>query len=180
MLCREDAYVLETRQMPVEAPMPTLTQVTAEHTERLMRHVDALPKLADKVDVMPPADLRAELQAQHEFLAGTLIPHMEAVEAGVHQELDRLLSCRLSMDPMEREHKQVRRLIGRLGTLAGKLELSDAEKVELNRVLVKLYSILKVHIREESMYVPILEHNLDQEKLDALVASMDHASRVEL
>ncbi len=160
--------------------MPTLTQVTAEHTERLMAHVDALPKLADQIDRLPAAELRAELEAQHEFLSQTLIPHMEAVEAGIHQELDRLLSCRLSMDPMEREHAQVRSLIEQLGRFGRKPDLAAAEKVELNRVMLKLYSILKVHIREESMYVPILEHNLDQEKLDALVASMDHAARVEL
>ncbi len=160
--------------------MPTLTQVTAEHTERLMAHVDALPKLADEIALVPAAELRSKLQAQHEFLSGTLIPHMEAVEAGIHQELDRLLSCRRSMEPMEREHAQVRALIDQLGRLAARPELTEPEKVELNRVLVKLYSILKVHIREESLYVPILERNLEGEKLDALVASMDHASRVEL
>lgn len=160
--------------------MPTLTQVTAEHTERLLAHVDALPKLADQIDLMSPAGLHEQLLAEHEFLTGSLIPHMQAVETGIHQELDRLLSCRLSMEPMEREHKQVRGLIDQLGALAAKPALTDGEKIELNRVLVKLYSVLKVHLREESMYVPILEHNLEPDKVDALVASMDHASRVEL
>lgn len=160
--------------------MPTLTQVTTEHRERLMAHVDALPKLADQIALVSPAELHERLVAVHAFLTGTLIPHMEAVEAGVHQELDRLLSCRLSMDPMEREHKQVRALIAQLGRLSEKPVLADGEKVELNRVLVKLFSVLKVHIGEEAMYIPLLEHNLEPERIDALVASMDHASRVEL
>jgi hypothetical protein len=160
--------------------MATLTQVSTEHRERLMRHVDALPGLADEVGHTPWTDISPRLADQHSFLTSTLVPHMEVVESGVHRELDRLLSCRLAMEPMEREHIEVRRLIDQIGAYAQMEKLGDGQAIELNRVLLKLYSILKVHLREESMYIPILEHNLDREQVDALVASMEHAARVEL
>ncbi len=160
--------------------MPTLTQVTTEHRDRLMTHVDALPGLADQVGTVPWEVLAPRLRDQHGFLTSTLIPHMEAVEAGVHQELDRVLSCRLAMEPLEREHVTVRRLIAQLGDLVAREDLSGGQAIELNRVLIRLHSILKVHLREESMYVPILEHNLEPSQLDGLVASMEHAARVEL
>lgn len=160
--------------------MPALSQVSTVHRERLMEHVDALPVLADQLSEGVWSEVSPSVAAEHEFLVSTLIPHMEAVESGIHRELDRLLSCRLAMEPMSREHEQVRQLIDRLGYFAEKPTMSDGDSVELNRVLVKLYSILKVHLREEAMYIPILERNLDQEQIRALVASMDHAGRVEL
>jgi len=160
--------------------MPTLTQVSTEHREHLLAHVDALPRLADEVGTTAWPDLRERLATEHEFYATTLVPHMEAVEAGIHQELDRLLSCRVAMEPIEREHLQVRELVARLGEIVKVQTLTPGHELELNRVLVKLYSILKVHLREESRYLPILEHNLQPEQLDALVASMDHTARVEL
>jgi hypothetical protein len=160
--------------------MATLTQVSTEHRERLMPHVDALPGLAEEVGHTPWPQLSPRLADEHAFLVSTLIPHMEVVESGVHQELDRLLSCRLAMEPIEREHVEVRKLIDQLGTYPPKARLGDGEAIELNRVLLKLFSILKVHLREESMYIPILEHNLDREQVDALVASMEHAANVEL
>jgi hypothetical protein len=93
------------------------------------------------------------------------------------------MSCRLGMAPLEREHQEIRRLITRLGELAALPEshyLTAGETIELNRVLVKLYSIVKVHLREESLYVPILEHNLTPEQAEAIALGLDHASRVEL
>jgi hypothetical protein len=160
--------------------MPTLTQVSIEQGERLMTHVDELPRLADEIGKAPWLDLRRRIVAEHGFLVSTLIPHMDTVEAGVHAELDRLLSCRLAMEPMDREHTAVRKLIGQLGPLAEKPALSEGETVELNRVLVKLYAILKIHLREESRYIPILEHNLAPEQIEALVAPLSHAARVQL
>ena len=45
---------------------------------------------------------------------------------------------------------------------------------------MKLYSILKIHLREEAMYVPILEHNVSVAQAEAIAVAMEHAARVEL
>jgi hypothetical protein len=162
--------------------MSTLSQVSQEHRQRLMAHVDRLPILADELGTAPWTDVAGRIADEHDFLVSTLVPHMEAVEAAVHPELDRLMSCRLGMAPMEREHAEIRRLIGRLGELAALSgrEPTPGETIELNRVLVKLYSIVKIHLREESLYVPILEHNLLPEQAEAIAVGLEHASRVEL
>jgi hypothetical protein len=163
--------------------MATLTKVSSEHRQRLMAHVEALPPLADSIDKVPPATLAERVADEHDFLVQTLIPHMERVEAAVYPELDRLLSCRLAMAPMEREHVEVRRLVGQLGAIGGRLQQgssSEPDSVELNRVLIRLYSILKVHLREEALYLPILEHNLTPEETESLALAMEHAIRVEL
>jgi hypothetical protein len=163
--------------------MSTLARVSEEHRQRLASHVERLSLLADAIGREPWARVSADLTTEHEFLVSTLVPHMQAVEEAVHAELDRLLSCRLGMAPLDREHIEIRRLIDRLGVLAaaaGEHEPSPGEAIELNRVLIKLHSILKVHLREEALYVPILEHNLTAAQAESIAAAMNHAARVEL
>lgn len=163
--------------------MSTLTQVSQEHRQRLAVHVETLPRLADDIGVAPWPELAARIADEHAFLVSTLIPHMETVEAAVHPELDRLMSCRLGMAPLEREHEEIRRLIAQLGICAARSANSaptQGEAIELNRILVKLFSILKVHLREEALYVPILERNLSPEQAEAIALGMEHAARVEL
>ena len=163
--------------------MSTLTRVSEEHRRRLASHVERLSLLADEIGREPWAGVSAGLAAEHEFLMSTLVPHMQAVEEAVHTEMDRLLSCRLGMEPLDREHVEIRRLIDHLGELAaatGTTEPAPGEAIEMNRVLVKLHSILKVHLREEALYLPILEHNLTAAQAESIAAAMHHAARVEL
>jgi hypothetical protein len=163
--------------------MSSLTRVSEEHRLTLLTHVELLPKLADDIGTSPWPEVHARLVAEHAFLTSTLIPHMETVETAVHAELDRLLSCRLGMEPLEREHLEIRKLINRLGELAdvgASTDPTPGDAIELNRVLVKLYSILRVHLREEALYVPILEHNLSPDQAEAIASGMKHAALVEL
>jgi hypothetical protein len=148
-----------------------------------MAHVERLPQLADEIGREPWAEVGARVAGERDFVVGTLIPHMETVDAAVHPEFDRLTSCRLGMAPLEREHDEIRKLIAQLGGVCehlGTREPTPGETIALNRILVKLYSILKVHPREESLYVPILEHNLSPGQGEAIAVAMEHASRVVL
>jgi len=153
-----------------------------EHRQRLMTHVEHLPQIADEIGSRSWPSVLARLADEQGFLVETLIPHMQTVDAAVHPELDRLMSCRLGMAPLEREHDEIRKLIAQLGGLVDQLSSRDpttGEAIELNRVLMKLHSMLKVHLREESLYVPILEHNLSPQQADAIAVAMEHAARVE-
>ena len=162
--------------------MSTLTQIADQHHQKLAGHVERLSVLADGIGVKPWTEVGPGLSDEVDFLKSTLIPHMEKVEGAVHQELDRLLSCRLGMEPLDREHKEIRSLIDRLGELVGpgSAEPDQGALIELHRVAVKLYSMLRVHLREESMYMPILERNLSPDQADAIAKAMEHAARVEL
>jgi hypothetical protein len=163
--------------------MPTLSRVSEQHRKKLAGHVERLPLLADEIGRSPWKEVGPRLADELDFLTSTLVPHMQTVEEAVHSELDRLLSCRLGMEPLEREHKEIRRLIdlwSAMTTRRGAVEPSHGEVIELNRIVVKLYSILRIHLREEAMYVPILEHNLSTDQAEAIALAMEHAARIEL
>ena len=161
----------------------TLHKVTRAHHAHLMPHVDALLVIAEMIGKRPVAEVQAKLDDEYEFIVQQLVPHMETVEKSVYPELQRLLQNPRAMAPMEREHKEVRRLIGELGTLRGQMHgggLGHGQMLQLRRVLVRLFAILKVHLAEEEEYTPILEHNVTPERAEALAASMEHAVREQL
>ena len=107
------------------------------------------------------------------------IPHMASVEATLYPELDRLLSCRLAMTPMAREHDQIRDLVVRLGAVSDRSRATQADEPssELARILRQLHDVLDRHLREEARYVPILEHNLGAAETSTLAAVVDQAGR---
>ena len=159
--------------------MPSLSQTTHEHHERIDPHVDRLPVLAEMIGRVTPAEFTAALEDEHQFVVGQLLPHMEAIETTLYGELERLMVRRHSMEPMRREHGQLRRLIETLGVyleLARNGCLGEAEGMGLRRVLYRLYSLLRVHLAEEELYLRVLDRNLTVEEKDALARGIDHAA----
>lgn len=160
--------------------MSALTEVANEHRDRLMAHVEALPALADEIGTAPGEDVARRVGEEHEFLLNALIPHMASVEATLYPELDKLLSCRLAMTPMAREHEQIRELVIALGAVRDEVAGTPggtAYARELSRILHRLHDILEPHLREESHYVPLLEHNLGSAHATTLAAAVDHPIR---
>lgn len=156
----------------------TLPRVTHEHHDRLMRHLDAMPAVGDLVGIAPAAELRPRIAETAEFLNGLLLPHMEAAERALYPELERLLQNRHSMTPMRREHEEIRALVGELDRLLLRLDpgpLHTSETVALRRVIFRLYSMLKVHLPEEQLYIAIIEHDASAESGERLAAAMDHS-----
>jgi hemerythrin-like domain-containing protein len=156
----------------------SLPQVSMEHHDRLMRHVDTLPELGDLIGVAPVADLRPRVDEIAGFLTGLLLPHMEAAEHTLYPELERMLQNRHSMTPMRREHEEIRKLAAELRRLQPRLDpgpLHTGETVALRRVVFRLYAMLKVHLAEESLYLGIIEHGVSAEEAEKLAAAMDHS-----
>jgi len=163
--------------------MSALTRTSAEHRKKLNSHVDGLPALADQIGKVPAADLAVGLSDVYDFLVENLIPHMEAVEASVYPELDRLLSDSGAMAPMAREHKEIRALIDELGRLRGRMheaEPKGIDSIALRRVLYRLHALLKVHLAEEELYLPVLEHSVGPEEAVELARALDHGARIGL
>jgi hypothetical protein len=184
---REEArrcdFVPCTGQHQGRTPLMSLHQVTRQHHAQLMPHVDALLSIAEMIGQQPLAELQRRLDEEYEFITGQLVPHMETVEKAVYPELRRLLQNPRAMSPMEREHGEVRRLIGELGALRRQAQgggLGHGQTLQLRRVLIRLFAILKVHLVEEEEYTPLLEHNLTPQQAEALAASMAHAVREQL
>jgi iron-sulfur cluster repair protein YtfE (RIC family) len=162
--------------------MLPLTKVSHEHHELLWRYVRQLDELADGLDCdcLDSGVLTVELPRLREVYEGLqtqLIPHMEAVEAAVHPTLERLLEDRSTTVPMAAEHEEIRRLVSTFATYATDDPAAHADRMSvlaLRRVLLRLYVLLKTHLSEEQLYIPILEDGLRPAEEAALARALDH------
>ena len=158
--------------------MRSLPDLTHEHHARILSHVDRLPDLAEMIDGDDPAAFAARLDDEYAFIVGRLVPHMTVIETTLYGDLERLMDRRHSMAPMRREHDDLRRLIASLGNLralAADGTIGDVERIGLRRILYRLYSLLKVHLAEEELYLGVLERNLSVEEKDALARAIEQA-----
>ncbi len=159
--------------------MKAVTDVEHEHHERISETLDRLPELANMLAQRPrPAAFDEGLATLVRFATETLTPHMEAVEANLYPELDRLMQKRHSMLQMRREHEDLRGLIKRLSSFLEAVEadaLGPAGTIGLRRVLYRLYALMKVHLAEEEEYVRVLAHNLSDDQQAELAKGLDHA-----
>jgi hypothetical protein len=156
-----------------------LAQASHEHHDRLVAHVDRLAGLAGELDGgVTPGFLEA-CEAEHRFIVGQLVPHMEAIETTLYGELERLMEGRHSMAPMRREHATLRRLIestGQYHDLVTSGRLGPAEAIGLRRALYRLHALLRVHLAEEELYLRVLEGNLGDAEKEELARGIEHAA----
>ena len=158
--------------------MLSLPQTGHEHHGKLIPHVDQLAVIADTIGYVPSDVLGARLVKECRFINDQLVPHMQAAEATLYPELERLVQNRHSMTPMRREHEEMRRLIDDLGRMRDRFvsdHVGRAEEMGLCRILYRMFSIVKVHLAEEELYLGVLDHNLSDDEKDALARAMDHA-----
>ena len=158
--------------------MRSLPQTTHEHHDKIDPHVDRLPVLAEMIGRVSPEEFATSFETECGFIQGQLVPHMEAIESTLYGRLELLMGTRHSMTPMRREHQQLRGLFDSLCEYrkeAAGGTLDQAGEIGLRRVLYRLYSILKVHLAEEELYLGVLDQHLSDEDKDALARGIDHA-----
>ncbi len=163
--------------------MQQLTKVSHGHHDRLWGYVNQLDEMADCLDADCLDSARMEsglqqLRELHEGLTSQLLPHMEAVEAAVHPTLERILGDAEVAAAMTGEHEEIRRLVAMLeGFVADSTAHQDrAAVLGLRRVLLRLYSLLKTHLAEEELYIPILEDRLTPAQEAAIARALDHVA----
>jgi len=157
---------------------PTLPRVTHEHHERLMQHVEEMPAVGKMILAAPIEDLRPRLAELDGWLTGLLIPHLEAAEKTLYPELERMLQNRHSMAPMRREHAEIRLLVAEYSRLLkglGDQRPRIGKTVALRRVLFRLYALLEVHLVEEELYIPIINHGVSDEAAEVMAAALKHS-----
>jgi len=157
----------------------TLPKTAHDHHDRILRHVDRLPILAEMLGRGEPSRFGRAFERECRFVTGQLVPHMAAIETTLYERLEAVMGGRHSMAPMREEHEQLRHLIGslcayRAQSLAGGLAADD--EIGLRRVLFRLYSMLRVHLAEEELYLGVLDHALGDEEKAALARGIDHAA----
>jgi iron-sulfur cluster repair protein YtfE (RIC family) len=159
-----------------------LTRVSHAHHDVLMGYANQLNDLAgclsgDCLDTAGLLNAAPKLREAHHALLTRLIPHMETVEAAVYPTLERFVADRPISVPMAAEHQEIRRLVSALGkeTSESSLERADRSTVLLlRRILLRLYVLLKTHLAEEELYLPILEDRLTPMHEAALARALDH------
>jgi hypothetical protein len=155
--------------------MCALPAVGHEHHAALLPHVNTLVELAEELDAPHPPGFDVRLAAEHRFIIGQLVPHMERAEATLYPELERLMQNRHSMTPMRREHDELRGLIRELGEFVGR-DLTLGVRMRLRRVLYRTFALLKTHLAEEEAYLGMLDRNLSQHEQEELGRAMEHAT----
>lgn len=161
--------------------MQTLSGVSHQHHDVLWRSVDQLMDLAECLDCdcLDRAELLARLPQLHEIydnLTRQLLPHMEAVEMAVYPTLERIVADHGTTVTMADEHEQIRRLVAALGSFINDPEAhADRSAILLlRRILLRLHALLKTHLAEEELYIPILEDRLTPGQEAALARALDH------
>lgn len=152
--------------------------IAAQHDQRLRRHVDRLPALADLIDAQDSAGLISALDEAIDFLNELLLPHMAAAEQAFYPQLERLMQNRHSMTPMRREHADIRAAIADLVVARAALSTGSfgiAEQTRLRRRIFRLYALLRVHLAEELLYAHLVEHDASEAEELALANAMEHA-----
>jgi iron-sulfur cluster repair protein YtfE (RIC family) len=149
-----------------------------QHHAVLVPHVDALREIADVLDELTPQEISQRLAKELAFVHEQLLPHMEMAERTLYPHLELLLGDPQAMEPMRREHVEVRRLLEPLvdyeQTLSGGLMILRDE-LALRRVLYRLFSLMRVHLHEEGHYLSIIDRHEGAADVAALRDAMAHA-----
>lgn len=167
-----------TNGLPHPGPDLVSLRATSEaHHALLMPHVDRLLTLAEMVGRVECKALHALYNEEYGFVAGQLIPHIDAVESNLYDRLEAIMGPRHTMAPMREEHQIVRSLVAELGTYQvheDHCTWNEMEGLALRRALYRLHALLKVHLAEEEQYLAVLDRNLTDAEKDELARRLDH------
>ncbi len=160
--------------------MSPLPETGHEHHERIREHIDRLPELADMLEQRPvPEEFGPRFAAECDFMTGTLLPHIEVVEQSVYPELERLQQNKHSMAPLRREHDEMREIVAQMKTFKGRVEAGELKPtmaLEMRRMCIRFYALVKTHIGEEQEYLRVLQGNLSEGEQATVEAALGHVA----
>ncbi|MFM8944954.1 MAG: hemerythrin domain-containing protein, partial [Actinomycetota bacterium] len=137
---------------PVRGPGTDVAErFRAEHRE-FVPWVQRLRTVADRLDVLPPAEARDQLAQLRWFLLERLPQHEVEEEAAVYPVVAKVLGSVESMGSMERAHMEIEHLSRLFGHLHDDLPPEGptaSDLVDLRRVLYGLHAVLRLHFAQE-------------------------------
>lgn len=154
----------------------TLSSLHEEH-QHLLPHIDDLRSTAALAGIIESTELAERLQRAVDFLEHHLIPHARAEDDVLYKVVANFLGSDDSTSTMKRDHIEVVRRTEELAKLRTRvLELGPDDLEHLKQVLYGLHAVIMLHFaKEEEVYMPLLENNLDQDRADALLRDMHSA-----
>ena len=158
--------------------MTLVTQPLRDEHQELLPQLELVREAADSI--APGQDSRSAVDRAIEFLTDHLLPHAAAEEAVLYPEVARLMNSTQATKTMEADHAEVSRLTAELRRLRGTLTAgipSEEQVMALRRVLYGLYTLVGVHfIKEERVYLPVLDEGLSPEAAAEMFAGMERAA----
>jgi heavy metal translocating P-type ATPase len=131
-----------------------------EH-QRLLPGVKRIRHIADRLDLLPPKDVRTELLALHQFLKMEVVPHEEAEEATVYPAVAKLIGGDDPTAPMNRAHLEIAHMVRVLGRHLEELPVdgpASDDIRDLRRILYGLDAILRLHFaQEDEAYLALMD-----------------------
>ncbi len=161
--------------------MATITQPLRDEHKELVPHIEMLLMVADSIGTAPEESVRKGVEEAYIFLTHHLIPHAQAEERALYPVVGKLMGASEATATMSRDHVEVGRLTGELGSLQSQLvgiSVSEPQVKALRRVLYGLYAVVKVHFaKEEEIYLPILDARLTPEEARQMFEAMEMAAK---
>jgi hypothetical protein len=126
----------------------------------LKPYVTELSSLAARLDVLPRAVARTQLEHLHDALEHELLPHERDEQEHVYPLLSAMLAEEDPTGPLIQTHQEIRRLTRLFGRLVLQLPKDGAEPYDyrdIRRVLYGLHAILSLHFAQEDELYSLLE-----------------------
>jgi soluble P-type ATPase len=138
-------------QQPARQTTDVAERFRREHDE-FAPEVLRIRTVADRMDTLPPEELRAELEAVRLFLCDRLPRHEEEEEEAVYPVVAKLMGGEDPMSSMARAHVEISHLIRVYRQLLDDMPSRGPDRedlVDLRRVLYGLHAILRLHFAQE-------------------------------
>ncbi len=149
-----------SRKRGNEEDQEVAARFRAEHRV-LLPEVRRIREVADRLDTLDPATIRAELLRVYSFLSNDLLPHEIAEDATAYPVVARIIGGKDPTATMSRAHLEIAHRVRMLGSLLEELPPEGPTGEDLGdfrRILYGLDAILRLHFaQEEESYLPLLD-----------------------
>ncbi|AKU90800.1 heavy metal translocating P-type ATPase [Vulgatibacter incomptus] len=140
--------------------MRRLARGLASAHRALRPHIGELVSLAARLDTLPPADAREELERVREMLEKELLPHEREEQRTAYPIVGKMLKHEDPTGPLIRTHQEIQRLVRLYGRLIEQLPADGPrpdDLRDLRRALYGLHAILALHFAQEDELFSLLE-----------------------
>ncbi len=148
------------RAIPRPAATRKLAQGLASDHDALRPQVVELAQLASRLESLPPAQARLQLQQVRGVLEEELLPHEREEQETAYPVVEEILGGNDATGPLVQTHHEIRRLSRLFARLLDQLP-ADGPRPEdlrdLRRVLYGLHAILTLHFAQEEELYSIFE-----------------------
>jgi iron-sulfur cluster repair protein YtfE (RIC family) len=160
--------------------MATLTQPLRDEHKELYPEIETLRLAADGIDTVLCPAAREKIDQAYSFLAYHLLPHAQAEEKALYPVVQKVMGSPHGTATMSRDHAEVDRLTVELASLRDQIRsttLTPEQVFSFRGLLYGLYALVKLHFaKEEEVYLPLLDSQLQPEEAQAMFTAMEHAA----